>query len=74
MTDLYSFDACEIRIELNILVLNEELNYDSLNVNLFKQMYENNIWVDKGIDTEQAKKIKKNILSTARSLKIASEL
>ena len=37
-------------------------------------MYENNIWVDKGIDTEQAKKIKKNILSTARSLKIASEL
>jgi|TARA_A100001011_G_scaffold177893_1_gene186645 hypothetical protein len=74
VTDWYSFDAGETRIKINIRVLNEELNDDSLNVNLFKQMYENNIWVDKGIDTEQAKKIKKNILSTARSLKIASEL
>jgi hypothetical protein len=74
VTDWYSFDAGETRIKINIRVLNEELNDDSLNVNLFKQMYENNIWVDKGIDTEQAKKIKKNILSAARSLKIASEL
>ena len=74
VTDWYSFDAGETRIKINIRVLNEELNDDSLNVNLFKQMYENNIWVDKGIDTEQAKKIKKSILSTARSLKIASEL
>jgi len=74
VTDWYSFDAGETRIKINIRVLNEELNDDSLSVNLFKQMYENNIWVDKGIDTEQAEKIKKNILSTARSLKIASEL
>ena len=74
VTDWYSFDAGETRIKINIRVLNEELNDDSLSVNLFKQTYENNIWVDKGIDTEQAEKIKKNILSTARSLKIASEL
>ena len=74
VTDWYSFDEGETRIKINIRVLNEELNDDSLNVNLFKQRYENNIWVDKGIDTEQAEKIKKNILSTARSLKIASEL
>ena len=74
VTDWYSFDAGETRIKINIRVLNEELNDDSLNVNLFKQMYENNIWVDKGIDIDQAEKIKKSILSTARSLKIASEL
>ena len=74
VTDWYSFDAGETRIKINIRVLNEELNDDSLSVNLFKQAYENNIWVDKGIDTEQAEKIKKSILSTARSLKIASEL
>ena len=74
VTDWYSFDAGETRIKINIRVLDEELNDNSLSVNLFKQMYENNIWVDKGIDTEQAEKIKKNILTTARSLKIASEL
>ena len=74
VTDWYSFDAGETRIKINIRILNEELNDDSLSINLFTQTYENNIWVDKGIDTEQAEKIKKNILSTARSLKIASEL
>ena len=47
VTDWYSFDAGETRIKINIRVLNEELNDDSLNVNLFKQMYENNIWVNR---------------------------
>ena len=74
VTDWYSFDSGETRIKINIRVLDEELNDDSLSVNLFKQTYKDNIWVDKGIDTEQAEKIKKSILSTARNLKIASEL
>ena len=47
---------------------------ESLNVNLFKQSFENNIWVDQGMDNEQAAKIKNSILTSARDLKIASEL
>lgn len=74
VTDWYSFDEGQTRIKINIRVLNEEMSNESLNINLFTQVYENNIWVDKGIDKEQAEKIKKNILSTARNLKIASEL
>ena len=55
-------------------IVDEEMNDGSLYVNLFKQSFENNIWVDQGMDAEQAVKIKNSILSTARDLKIASDL
>lgn len=74
VTDWYSFDEGKTRIKINIRVINEELNDDSLAINLFKQTFENSVWVDKGIDQTQAAKIKNSILSTARNLKIASEL
>ena len=74
VTDWYSFDEGKTRVKINIRVINEELNDDSLAINLFKQTFENSVWVDKGIDQTQAAKIKNSILSTARNLKIASEL
>ena len=74
VTDWYSFDGGETRIKINIRVINEEMNEDSLAINLFKQNFEENTWVDKGMDVAQASKIKTSILSTARNLKIASEL
>ena len=74
VTDWYSFDEGKTRIKINMRIVDEEMNDGSLNVNLFKQSFENNIWVDQGMDAEQAVKIKNSILSTARDLKIASEL
>jgi hypothetical protein len=74
VTDWYSFDEGKTRIKINMRIVDEEMNDGSLNVNLFKQSFENNIWVDQGMDKQQAVKIKKSILSTARDLKIASEL
>ena len=74
VTDWYSFDGGQTRIKINIRVINEEMNDDSLAINLFKQSFEKNVWVDKGMDITQANKIKKSILSSARNLKIASEL
>ena len=74
VTDLYSFDQGKTRIKINLRVINEEMQNESLTVSLFKQTFENNNWVDKGKDEQQAAKIKNSILSTARDLKIASEL
>ena len=74
VTDWYSFDGGQTRIKINIRVINEEMNDDSLAINLFKQNFEENVWVDKGMDITQANKIKTSILSSARNLKIASEL
>ena len=74
VTDWYSFDDGKTRIKINIRIVNQDMNDESLTINLFKQTYENNIWVDKGTDSAQAEKIKKSILTSARNLKIASEL
>ena len=74
VTDWYSFDQGKTRIKINLRVINEEMQNESLTVSLFKQTFENNSWVDKGKDDQQAAKIKNSILSTARDLKIASEL
>ena len=74
VTDWYSFDGGQTRIKINIRVINEEMSDESLAVNLFKQTYEENTWVDKGVDVPQANKIKSSILTSARNLKIASEL
>ena len=74
VTDWYSFDQGKTRIKINLRVINEEMQNESLTVSLFKQTFENNNWVDMGKDEQQAAKIKNSILSTARDLKIASEL
>ena len=74
VTDWYSFDEGKTRIKINLRVINEEMQNESLTVSLFKQTFENNNWVDTGKDEQQAAKIKNSILSTARDLKIASEL
>ena len=74
VTDWYSLDDGKTRIKINMRIIDEEMNDNSLNVNLFKQSFENNMWVDQGMNREQADKIKSSILATARDLKIASEL
>ena len=74
VTDWYSFDEGVTRIKINMRIIDEEMGDESLSVNLFKQSFENNMWVDRGMDKEQAEKIKNSILTSARDLKIASEL
>ena len=74
VTDWYSLDGGNQRIKINVRVVDEELSDDSLEVKLFKQIYENGRWVDLGQDNDQANKIQKSILEEARALQIASEL
>ena len=54
--------------------MDKELNENSLEVRLFVQSLKEERWIDEGINAEQSAKIKKNILSSARALKVASEL
>ena len=74
VTDWYSLDEGKTRIKINLRVVNQELTNESLTVNLFQQIYKEDKWVDQGMNDLQANKIKESILSTARNLKIASEL
>ena len=74
VTDWYSIDDGQSRIKINIRIVNQEMTDESVVVSLFSQSLDGDRWVDQGINSEQSLKIKESILSSARSLKIASEL
>ena len=74
VTDWYSLDDGQNRLKINIRVVNQEMTDESLSVTLFTQSLDGNRWVDQGINLDQSLKIKESILTSARSLKIASEL
>ena len=74
VTDWYSLDDGESRIKINVRVVDQEMTNESLVVSLFTQTLDGDRWIDQGINSEQSLKIKESILTSARSLKIASEL
>ena len=74
VTDWYSLDDGESRIKINIRVVDQEMTNESLIVSLFTQSLDGDRWIDRGINSEQSLKIKQSILTSARSLAIASEL
>ena len=74
VTDWYSLDNGKNRIKINVRVVDQEMSNESVVVSLFTQTLDNGQWIDQGINSEQSLKIKESILSSARSLKIASEL
>ena len=74
VTDWYSLDDGQSRIKMNIRVVDQEMTDESITVSLFTQSLDGDRWIDQGINSEQSLKIKQSILSSARSLAIASEL
>ena len=74
VTDWYSIDDGQSRIKINIRIVDQEMTDKSVAVSLFSQSLNDDRWIDQGINSEQSLKIKESILSSARSLKIASEL
>ena len=74
VTDWYSLDDGQSRIKINIRVVDQEMTDESVTVSLFTQSSDGEKWIDQGINSEQSLKIKQSILTSARSLKVASEL
>ena len=74
ITDWYNVDNDNLRLKINIRVLNEEITNDSLNVQIFKQSFDGQKWIDQGNDPVQASKIKKSILDDARTLQATIDL
>ena len=72
VTDWYSLDDGRSRIKINIRVVDQEMTDESVMVSLFTQSSDGERWIDQGINSEQSLKIKESILTSARSLKVAS--
>lgn len=74
ITDWYSLDNGNTRIKINIRIIDQQMTDQSIIVSLFTQTLSGDRWIDNGINDEKSYKIKESILSSARALKIASEL
>ena len=74
ITDWYAVEANELRIKINVRLLDSELADNSISVQMFKQKFDGTKWIDQGLDEEKANQIKESILSEARSLKTAIDL
>ena len=72
--DLLSNEQAEIRIKINVRLLDNELTDNSISVQMFTQKFDGSSWIDQGQDNEKAIKIKESILAEARSLKTAVDL
>ncbi len=74
ITDWYNIADNNLRLKINIRVLDESLSDNSLSVSVFKQSFDNQKWIDKGNDPNQALKIKNSILEEARVLQATIDL
>ena len=74
ITDWHTISENEIRIKINVRLLDNELTDNSISVQMFTQKFDGSSWIDQGQDNEKAIKIKESILAEARSLKTAVDL
>ena len=74
ITDWHTISENELRIKINVRLLDNELNDNSISVQMFTQKFDGSNWIDQGQDNEKANKIKESILTEARSLKTAVDL
>ena len=74
ITDWYAVEENELRIKINVRLLDSELTDNSISVQMFTQKFDGTKWIDQGLNTEKANQIKESILSEARSLKTAIDL
>jgi len=74
-TDWYSTTSnSSERVKFNIIIKDDNMTEDSIQIKMFKEILDGNVWKTEKIDSNTADKIKENILLTARKVKSAAEL
>lgn len=74
VTDWFNIEDNNIRIKLNLRILDQNMTDGSLSVQMFKQSFDGQKWNDLGNDETQAQKIKDSILRDARLLQATIDL
>ena len=74
ITDWYGINDNQDRIKINIRVINQTLEDNSINVTMYLEKFDGSKWVDTTTDGLQAEKIKNSILEDARKLQATIDL
>ena len=74
-TDWYSTTSnSSERVKFNVIIKDDNMTVDSITINMFKEILDNNVWKTQKINSSTAEKIIENILQSAKKLKVAAEL
>ena len=74
-TDWYSTESNpNERVKFNVIVKNDEMNNDSIIINMFKEKLDDGVWKTARTNSSITDKIKETILNQSMQLKAAAEL
>ena len=74
-TDWYSTSTnTDERFKFNILIKDDEMNEESLVINMFKEKIDGGIWKTAPVNAKTAEQIHQTILKQSRKLKAAAEM
>tara|TARA_B110000858_G_C17606154_1_gene382314 strand:+ start:250 stop:759 length:510 start_codon:yes stop_codon:yes gene_type:complete len=62
------------RFKFNIIIKDDNMTEDSIIINMFKELLDDNVWKTTTANSDTAVKIKQNILNKAIQIKTAAEL
>ena len=74
-TDWYSsYSNPNERFKFNIIIKDDEMTYDSIIINMFKEKLDSGVWKTAKTNSNTTDKIKETILKQSMQLKTAAEL
>ena len=75
ITDWYSIsENLNERFKFNIFILNENMEDTSINITMFKEVYDGAVWKPEAINDNTSEQIKKLILKNSRQLRATIDL
>jgi hypothetical protein len=75
ITDWYSTTSnTDERVKFNIIIKDENMKNESIDIIMFKQIYNGKSWAQTSVDTETTSKIKNVILEKSKKFKATLEL
>lgn len=73
VTDWYQPPSAPDRLKIQVRIKDRQLRSDALEVNVYKQVKQNNGWRDAGIDNKASRELENIILLKARSIRVNTE-
>ena len=74
ITDWYGINDNQDRVKINVRVIDQTLEDNSINVTMYQQTFDGSKWIDTATDEIQSEKIKNSILEDARKLQATIDL
>ena len=73
ITDWYQPANAKDRLKIQVRIKDRQLRSDAIEVTVYKQVKQNNGWIDSGIDLKASRELENIILLKAREIRVSSQ-